>query len=85
MLFDIHPKETIDSLYGRDDDLSHLINHIENRRWIAILGTRMVGKTSLMKAGKSKIEQKKVPVLYINLWGGIFNKRTSWWNCSCNK
>jgi len=69
MLFDIHPKETIDSLYGRDDDLNHLINHIENRRWIAILGTRMVGKTSLMKAGKSKIEQKKVPVLYINLWG----------------
>ncbi len=69
MLFDLHPKETPESLYGRDTDLSKVIKHIENRRWVAILGSRMIGKTSLVKAAKCGMERQGVVPLYINLRG----------------
>jgi len=69
MLFDLHPKDRPKSLYGRDDDLSNIINHISNRRWITILGPRMVGKTSLVRAAKFILERQEFTVLYLNLWG----------------
>jgi len=65
-LFDLGPKESRRSLYGRDQELDTLVRLIENRRWCVILGPRMVGKTSLAKAG---IRQSKVPSVYVNLWG----------------
>jgi len=69
MLFDLHPKESPQSLYARDEDLANIIQHISNGRWISILGPRMVGKTSLVKAARFKLEQKGFTTLYLNLWG----------------
>lgn len=69
MLFDLHPKETAESLYGRDTDLSNLINHLINRRWVALLGTRMIGKTSLVKAARHDLQNRGITSLYINLRG----------------
>ena len=69
MLFDLHPKENPQSLYARDQDLANIIQHISNGRWISILGSRMVGKTSLVKAARFRLEQKGFTTLYLNLWG----------------
>lgn len=69
MLFDLHPKEQPKSLYGRDSDLDKIVNHVKNRRWISVLGPRMVGKTSLVKAARYKLEHQRFTGLYINLWG----------------
>jgi len=38
-------------------------------RWVAVLGPRMVGKTSLLKAANSLLEKEKITVIYVNLWG----------------
>ncbi len=69
MLFDLHPKEQSGSIYGRDDDLAKITRHLSKRRWITILGPRMVGKTSLAKAAGSNLEKRKIAILYLNLWG----------------
>ena len=58
MLFDLHPKEQPNSMYGKDDDLAKITGHLSQRRWITILGPRMVGKTSLAKAAGSNLEKK---------------------------
>lgn len=36
---------------------------------MAVLGPRMVGKTSLLKAANSLLEKQKIKVVYVNLWG----------------
>lgn len=69
MLFDLHPKDSTESLFGRNSEISDLLKHLENRRWVALLGTRMVGKTSLVKVVKDELRKKGVEALYINLWG----------------
>jgi AAA+ ATPase superfamily predicted ATPase len=69
MLFDLHPKEKSASIYGRDEDLAKIDDHLSAGRWIMILGPRMVGKTSLVKAVGSNLEDKNITTLYLNLWG----------------
>ncbi len=49
-LFSLQPKETTEELFGRDNEIEELIRLIRARRWVAVLGPRMVGKTSLVKA-----------------------------------
>ena len=70
MLFDLHPKERPRSLHGRTGELKTIVEHIENRRWITVLGPRMVGKTSLVKAAGFRLERRGFSALYVNLWGG---------------
>ena len=65
-LFDLGPKESRRALYGRDAEVESLVRLIRNGRWSVILGPRMVGKTSLAKAGA---HQSGVPSVYVNLWG----------------
>lgn len=65
-LFDLAPKDTRRALYGRDAELGALVRLIENGRWAALLGPRMVGKTSLSKAATA---QSGRPTVYVNLWG----------------
>ncbi len=69
MIFDLHPKETPDSLYGRDEALNRVLGHLENRRWLSLFGPRMVGKTSLVKAAGYKLREAQIHSLYISLWG----------------
>ncbi len=65
-LFDLTPKESRRALYGRDAEVDTLVRLIENGRWSVILGPRMVGKTSLARAGA---QQAGYPTVYVNLWG----------------
>ena len=65
-LFDLAPKDSRRALFGRDSEFETLVRLIENGRWSAILGPRMVGKTSLVKAA---VRQTRRPNIYVNLWG----------------
>ena len=68
-LFNLNPKESCKELFGREKEVEELIRLIKARRWVALLGPRMVGKTSLIKATNTKLEKTGIRTLYINLWG----------------
>jgi len=68
-LFSLNPKETPKELFGREQETEELIRLIKAKRWIAILGPRMVGKTSLIKAANKKLEETDIKAVYVNLWG----------------
>ncbi len=68
-LFDLNPKESPKELFAREKELDELVHLVEARRWVAILGPRMVGKTSLIKAANVKLENAGFKTVYVNLWG----------------
>lgn len=65
-LFDLAPKETAGELFGRERELAELRRLVEAHRWVVVLGPRMVGKTSLVKAVRNRLG---LPGAYVNLWG----------------
>ncbi len=65
-LFDLAPKESPGALFGREKELSELVRLARARRWVVVLGPRMVGKTSLVKAARTALH---LPGAYVNLWG----------------
>jgi AAA+ ATPase superfamily predicted ATPase len=65
-LFDLAPKESEGALFGRDHEVVELTRLVEARRWVVVLGPRMVGKTSLVKAVRNRLRR---PGAYVNLWG----------------
>jgi uncharacterized protein len=65
-LFDLHPKESPKALFGRQRELDQLVGLVEEGRWVVVLGPRMVGKTSLIRAASGRIRR---PTVYVNLWG----------------
>lgn len=65
-LFDLAPKESPAELFGRDRELAELTRLVRARRWVVVLGPRMVGKTSLVKVARSRL---RWPGAYVNLWG----------------
>ncbi len=67
MLFDLNPKDSVRSLYGRENELKEVTRLTASGRWVAILGPRMVGKTSLIKVAAKELE--KHTTVYVNLWG----------------
>jgi uncharacterized protein len=64
--FDLAPKDTPASLFGRSREAEELVRLIRARRWVVVLGPRMVGKTSLVKAVRTRL---RLPGAYVNLWG----------------
>ena len=66
MLFDLTPKDSPEALFGREKELTELVRLIEAGRWVTVLGPRMVGKTSLIKVARAKLDRQTV---YVNLWG----------------
>lgn len=66
-LFDLHPKENIADFFDREEERQKLQDLVLQGRWVAVLGQRMVGKSSLVKAALNEIEGQ-VQVIYINLW-----------------
>jgi AAA+ ATPase superfamily predicted ATPase len=66
LLFDLTPKDSPEALFGREKELAELIRLIEAGRWVTVLGPRMVGKTSLIKAARAILDRQTV---YVNLWG----------------
>lgn len=65
-LFDLTPKDTPKDLFGRETEFAQLTRLISSGRWVAVLGPRMVGKTSLVKAACRSVDR---PAVYVNLWG----------------
>jgi uncharacterized protein len=65
-LFDLAPKESSGALFGREREVAELSRLVAARRWVVVLGPRMVGKTSLVKAVRNKMRR---PGAYVNLWG----------------
>jgi AAA+ ATPase superfamily predicted ATPase len=65
-LFDLAPKESDDALFGRGREVERLTHLVEERRWVVVLGPRMVGKTSLVKVVRRRLKR---PGAYVNLWG----------------
>lgn len=49
--FDVRPKDDPTFLYGRKKELSEFISQIHENNWIAVLGPRRIGKTSLILCG----------------------------------
>lgn len=68
-LFSLNPKESPRELFGREREMKELISLVRERRWTAILGPRMVGKTSIIKASNKRLEGMNVRTIYVNLWG----------------
>ncbi|WP_009992809.1 AAA family ATPase, partial [Saccharolobus solfataricus] len=70
MIFDLHPKETIEELVGREKEVEHCISQILSKNWIIIGGQREIGKTSLMKVVINEIKKREqIAGIYINLRG----------------
>jgi uncharacterized protein len=65
-LFDLSPKESPATLFGREAELEQLARLVNAGRWAVVLGPRMVGKTSLIRAAAKRIDRT---VVYVNLWG----------------
>ncbi len=68
-LFDLKPKESPKELFGRDQELATLVRLLQAKRWVAVQGPRMVGKTSLLKAVGATLMRQNIKVVYVNLWG----------------
>jgi uncharacterized protein len=64
--FDLAPKESPGTLFGRSREVEELTRLVEARRWAVVLGPRMVGKTSLVKAVRTRLRR---PGAYVSLWG----------------
>ena len=69
MLFDLNPKEQRRELFGRDLQLDELVRLLESGSWAAILGPRMVGKTSLIKVALTELGREGRKTLYVNFTG----------------
>lgn len=65
-LFDLRPKDSPEALFGRDEELKRLTRLVAAGRWTVVLGPRMVGKTSLIRAATKRLRRR---VVYVNLWG----------------
>lgn len=59
-LFDPQPKKDPHDLYGREKELNTLVNDLENKRWVILLGPRRVGKTSLAQCAAKELDMKTV-------------------------
>lgn len=68
-LFDLRPKESPAELYGREEELDEVVGLVKAGRWVAVLGPRFVGKTSLVKAMNPVLEEAGFQAVYVNLWG----------------
>ncbi|GBC70916.1 hypothetical protein HRbin02_00689 [Candidatus Calditenuaceae archaeon HR02] len=64
MLFDLRPKESLKDLYDRVAEYRELSRLTGSGHWVAVLGKRMTGKTSLIKTFAR--ENKGI---YVNLLG----------------
>jgi len=69
MLFIQRPCESRDELFDREEELELALKCVRNNIWIAILGLRMSGKTSLAKVVANELKKEGCEYLYVNLVG----------------
>lgn len=64
MLFDLKPKERRKELFDREEEYSELKRLVDSGLWVAVVGKRMTGKTSLLKTFSNESNG-----IYVNLLG----------------
>ncbi|MEM4230244.1 MAG: ATP-binding protein [Thermoproteota archaeon] len=64
MLFDLRPKERRGELFDREEEYKELKRLVDSGLWVAVVGKRMTGKTSLLKTFANENNG-----LYVNLLG----------------
>jgi len=64
-----YPCESREELFDRDEELKLGIKCVKNNVWIAILGLRMSGKTSLAKVIANELKREGYTPIYVNLIG----------------
>jgi AAA+ ATPase superfamily predicted ATPase len=64
MLFSLKPKESRKELFDRNEEYEELTRLVNSGLWVAVLGKRMTGKTSLIKAFANENNG-----IYVNLMG----------------
>jgi len=63
------PCESREELFDRDEELEMTLKCIRNGVWVAILGPRMSGKTSLAKVSANILREEGYESIYVNLIG----------------
>lgn len=63
------PCEKRDELFDREEELRRTIEALRNNIWVAILGMRMSGKTSLAKVAASILSEEGFSYIYVDLRG----------------
>lgn len=67
--FNQYPCESREELFDREEELELGIKCARNGVWIAILGLRMSGKTSLAKVIANELKREGFTPIYVNLVG----------------
>jgi len=70
LIFDLHPKEKIEELVGREREVEFTISQLLSGNWVLIAGQREIGKTSLMKVVLNEMKRRYgIKGIYLNLRG----------------
>ncbi|BCS94321.1 AAA family ATPase [Metallosphaera javensis (ex Sakai et al. 2022)] len=70
MIFDLHPKEKLEELAGREKDVEYMLSQLLYGNWVILSGQREIGKTSTMKVVINEMRRRrKIPGIYLNLRG----------------
>jgi len=64
-LFDTRPKERRSEFYNRDTEISMLVESIKRKEWVALIGSRRIGKTSIINVSLN--EMRDVLTFKLNL------------------
>ena len=67
MLFNLHPKEHRDELFGRDSEVEYIKRQVRAGNWVIIGGQRGIGKTSLLKVVLNELSRDGLKTIYINV------------------
>lgn len=70
MLFDLHPKEELRELYGREREVEYIREQLRLGNWVVVGGQRGIGKTSVMKVSINELRKRDgINGIYVNLRG----------------
>jgi AAA+ ATPase superfamily predicted ATPase len=62
--FTTRPRERLEEIYDREEEIKQLVELLKKNEWVALLGSRMSGKTSLAKAVSHSLDSR---VVYVDL------------------
>lgn len=62
-LFDTRPKDNPRFLYGRKEELRDFTSQLSDGKWVAVLGPRRIGKTSVVLCGLHLLGRDYIPVM----------------------
>ena len=64
VIFSTKPREKLEEIFDREEEINQMINLLQRNEWIALLCSRMSGKTSLAKAVSLSLNYR---VIYVDL------------------